>query len=52
MPHIKPGSHSTGNRKGGEERNRKSSQIILTITKGQWKELTELLGIEKSILQL
>ena len=52
IPHIKPGSHSTGNRKGGEERNRKSSQIILTITKGQWKELTELLGIEKSILQL
>jgi len=52
MPHIKPGSHSTGNGKGAEERNRKSSQIILTITKGQWKELTELLGIEKSILQL
>ena len=52
IPHIKPGSHSTGNGKGGEERNRKSSQIILTITKSQWKELTQLLGIEKSILQL
>ena len=52
MPHIRPGRHSTGNGKGGKEGNRKSSQIILTITKSQWKELTKLLAIEKSTIQL
>ena len=55
IPHIKPASgarHSTGNRSTSEERNGKSSQIILTITKSQWKELTELLRIEESIIQL
>ena len=37
----------------GKEGNRKSSQIMLRITKSQcWKELTELLRIEDSIIQL
>ena len=50
IPHIKPARHTGSG--SSEEKNRKSSQMILTITKSQWRELTELLRIEESTIQL
>jgi len=50
LPHIKPARHTGSG--SSEEKNRKSSQMILTITKSQWRELIELLSIEESTIQL
>ena len=52
IPYIKPARHTKTGNGSSEEGNRKSSQLILTITKSQWKKLTELLRIEESTIQL